>query len=240
MKRTILNLILIFLQKKIKSKYPFVSLWILIIGLIGIRDSHASEIKWSESLNTTNLHKGKLIIISGPSGTGKTSIITALKTKDPNLCASISATTRNKRPEEEDGKNYYFISEEAFAQSVKEDKFATYRRIYGHMYGTYKSTIDDLLAKNKGVIFDVNYTGRRNLAAAYPNDTIGIFISPPSVEELRNRLTNRGESSDSIDERMSAAQEEISHCKEYDHILINQDLTNTVNAIHNIINEKTS
>lgn len=170
--------------------------------------------------------EGKLVIFSAPSGSGKSTIINHLLKKGYPLDFSISATTRPPRGVEQDGVEYYFLTEGQFRQKIAQDAFIEYEEVYeGRFYGTLKSEIDRIWASGRHVIFDVDVLGGKNLKAIYGSKALWVCIQPPSVEELRRRLTARGtESAEEIDERIGRAEEEMSYSSHFDTIIINSDL----------------
>jgi len=184
---------------------------------------------------------GKLIVISAPSGAGKTSIVHYLLKELPNLCFSISATSRVKRDNEFDGKDYHFLGVEQFKQKIKEDAFLEWEEVYDNQYyGTLKSEIDRIWNIEKTVIFDVDVAGGINIKKQYPSECLSIFIMPPSIEVLKERLKNRGsESEESLAKRLSKAEEEISQNQKFDMVILNDDLqiacTETKEVIINFI-----
>ena len=184
---------------------------------------------------------GKLIVISAPSGAGKTSIVHYLLKELPNLCFSISATSRVKRDNEFDGKDYHFLGVEQFKQKIKEDAFLEWEEVYDNQYyGTLKSEIDRIWDIEKTVIFDVDVAGGINIKKQYPSECLSIFIMPPSIEVLKERLKNRGsESEESLAKRLSKAEEEISQNQKFDMVILNDDLqiacTETKEVIINFI-----
>ena len=169
---------------------------------------------------------GKLIVISAPSGAGKTSIVHYLLKELPNLRFSISATSRVKRDNEFDGKDYHFLGVEQFKQKIKEDAFLEWEEVYDNQYyGTLKSEIDRIWNIEKTVIFDVDVAGGINIKKQYPLECLSIFIMPPSIEVLKERLNNRGsESEESLAKRLAKAEEEISQNQEFDMVILNDDL----------------
>ena len=169
---------------------------------------------------------GKLIVISAPSGAGKTSIVHYLLKELPNLRFSISATSRVKRDNEFDGKDYHFLGVEQFKQKIKEDAFLEWEEVYDNQYyGTLKSEIERIWNIEKTVIFDVDVAGGINIKKQYPSECLSIFIMPPSIEVLKERLKNRGsESEESLAKRLSKAEEEISQNQEFDMVILNDDL----------------
>ena len=184
---------------------------------------------------------GKLIVISAPSGAGKTSIVHYLLKELPNLCFSISATSRVKRDNEFDGKDYHFLGVEQFKQKIKEDAFLEWEEVYDNQYyGTLKSEIDRIWNIEKTVIFDVDVAGGINIKKQYPSECLSIFIMPPSIEVLKERLKNRGsESEESLAKRLSKAEEEITQNQKFDMVILNDDLqiacTETKEVIINFI-----
>jgi guanylate kinase len=179
-----------------------------------------------------------LIIVSSPSGAGKSSICNLLLQKKQNFISSVSATTRPKRPKEIEGQDYFFISLEKFQQMVNNKKFAEHAKIFDNFYGTPKKFISDQINANKKILFDIDWQGARSLFKLYGKENItSIFILPPSMEELRRRLQNRRQdSAEVIENRMKMAEREMSHRDEYDHIVINDDLKKAVSDIMNILN----
>jgi guanylate kinase len=170
--------------------------------------------------------QGKLVIISAPSGAGKTTIVKHLLSSDLNLEFSVSATTRSPRSGERDGEDYYFFSVEEFRKRVRNDEFVEWEEVYkDHFYGTLKSEIDRLHKKGCHAIFDVDASGGINLKNKYGNQAIAIFIMPPSVKELEMRLINRGtDSPDKIKMRIEKAQTEMKLANQYDFVIVNREL----------------
>lgn len=177
-----------------------------------------------------------LVVISSPSGAGKSSICRLILQRDQNIVSSISATTRPKRPKEVDGKDYFFVSKAEFRNMIKNDEFAEYAEVFGNLYGTPKSFISEQISKNKKILFDIDWQGARSLFKIYDKRSItSIFILPPSMAELRQRLQNRRQdSAEVIEDRMKMAQREISHQDEYDHIITNDNLETAVKEIMQI------
>lgn len=180
------------------------------------------------------------IIISAPSGSGKTTIIKQLLSD--NLDFSISATTRAKRPNEIDGKDYYFISTDSFLKKIQNDEFLEYQEVYGGaFYGTLKSEVDRIHSKGKNIIFDVDVIGGCNIKKHFEN-SLSIFIKPPSIEELRRRLTLRfTDTFDVIEARITKAEYELTFADKYDVIIVNDDITTAIELtkkhITNFINK---
>ncbi len=170
---------------------------------------------------------GKLIVFSAPSGSGKTSIVRHLLEKpELKLEFSVSATSRKLRGSEEHGKDYYFISTKEFKNKIKEDVFAEWEEVYeDNLYGTYKKEIERIREKGMNVIFDIDVVGGLNLKKLYPEDTLAIFVKPPSIEELEKRLRNRKtDTEEKIKERLAKASRELAYQDQFDEILVNDDL----------------
>lgn len=184
-----------------------------------------------ETSRETAANKKRLIIvISGPSGCGKTSVIEKLLTLDSHLRVAISATTRPKRPLEEDGKDYYFMTEAEF----KTHNFAEQAEVYGHYYGTLKSEIEHLRQEGCDILFNKDYQGLQNLKKHY--DVISIFIKPPSLEILAQRLTARKQDSkEVIQKRLAEAERTLQEAMHYDHVVVNDDLDTCVQEIYHLI-----
>ncbi|MDC3146674.1 guanylate kinase [Alphaproteobacteria bacterium] len=179
--------------------------------------------------------KNFCIVLSSPSGAGKTSISKMLLTKDKSLSLSISCTTRPRRKGEINKKDYIFLSEDQFNLSVRKSKFLESASVFGHKYGTLRDTVNNLFSKKKDVLFDIDWQGYQQLKQSNM-DVVGIFILPPSKTELINRLRTRGrDTKDEMKKRMSLVQDEISHFPEYDYAVINEDLDECVEKITNII-----
>tara|TARA_B110000967_G_C18806205_1_gene521181 strand:- start:70 stop:633 length:564 start_codon:yes stop_codon:yes gene_type:complete len=170
---------------------------------------------------------GKLIVISAPSGSGKTSIVSYLLKNMETLSFSISACSREKRENEIEGKDYHFLGIEGFKRSIKEDSFLEWEEVYkNQFYGTLKSEVERIWSEGKTVIFDVDVVGGLNIKKQYPKECLSIFIMPPSVEVLAERLIGRGsESDESLQKRLNKAEEEISQNQEFDTVILNDDLS---------------
>lgn len=170
--------------------------------------------------------EGKLIIISAPSGSGKTTIVNHLLSRDMNLTFSVSATSRQPRPGEKDGKNYFFLTKEEFKKKVDNGEFLEWEEVYeGIYYGTLKSEVDKKRKSGNNIIFDVDVVGGLNIKKIYGEEALAIFIKPPSVKELRKRLQNRStESSGKIDMRVNKAKKELLFAGRFDAVIINDNL----------------
>ena len=169
---------------------------------------------------------GKLIVISAPSGAGKTSIVHYLLKNMPELSFSVSACSRAKRSNEIDGKDYWFLGVGGFKNKIKADAFLEWEEVYeNQFYGTLKSEVQRIWDNGKTVIFDVDVIGGLNIKKQYPKECFSVFIMPPSVNVLRERLSSRGsESEEMLEKRLSKAEEEISRNQEFDSVVLNDDL----------------
>ena len=168
---------------------------------------------------------GKLIVISAPSGAGKTSIVHHLLEQMPALSFSVSACSREKRDNETEGKDYYFLGVEGFKNKIEKDAFLEWEQVYKNQYyGTLKSEVESIWQAGKTVIFDVDVVGGLNIKNQYPENCLSIFIMPPSIEELRVRLAGRGsESEESLQKRITKAAAEIARNQEFDKVVLNDN-----------------
>ncbi len=181
--------------------------------------------------------KKQLIVLSAPSGAGKTTIARYLLSRfTDKLRFSVSATTREKRPGEIDGKDYYFLSREEFEHRIGAGELIEYEEIFGNYYGTLHSEVDDALARGEFLVFDVDVKGALSLRLAYPNDTFLLFVAPPSMEELERRLRYRQtESDEQIAIRTARAEMEMQWQKEFDEVIVNSDLNKSLEAAEVLI-----
>lgn len=165
--------------------------------------------------------KGTLFIVAAPSGAGKSSLVNALLAREPGIRLSVSSTTRPPRSGEIDGEHYRFIDIERFQRDVKAGLFLEHAEVHGNFYGTPRSAVEPVLAGGDDVLLEIDWQGARQVSAAMP-DCASVFILPPSREELERRLRNRGQdSAPVIARRLTAAREEISHCQEFDYLVVN-------------------
>ncbi|MGH4122295.1 MAG: guanylate kinase [Clostridium sp.] len=180
------------------------------------------------------MSKGQLIVISGPSGAGKGTVCKAILEKN-NFWVSVSATTRSPRNDEIEGINYYFTTKEKFLQKIEKDDFLEYAEVYGNYYGTPKSEVLKVLDSGRDVILEIDIQGALKVKTAYPNGLF-IFILPPSMEELKNRITNRGsETPESLITRFTSAHKEISFVSKYDYAVVNDTVNSACEKIQSII-----
>lgn len=189
------------------------------------------------------MQPGKLYIVSAPSGAGKSTLVKALTDRLTDTVVSVSYTTRSPRPQEEEGKNYHFISPEVFKTRIQEGDFLEYavvfNKIASHYYGTSQKWVDEKLALGQNVILEIDWQGARQVKARRP-DAISVFILPPALKTLEERLIARGQDSpETIAQRMSVARDEISHCQEYDYCVVNEDFDLALQALIDIFQGKT-
>ena len=172
------------------------------------------------------MNQGKLIIFSAPSGAGKTTIVKHLLSQDLNLEFSISATSRPKRHTETHGKDYYFLSEEEFRRRIDNDEFLEWEEVYhGTFYGTLKSEVERIRRSGKNVLFDVDVVGGCNIKQYYGKEALAVFVQPPSIDELRNRLILRStDAVEVIEKRVAKAEYELTFAPQFDCIIVNDDL----------------
>jgi guanylate kinase len=177
---------------------------------------------------------GNVFIISAPSGVGKSSLVKSLLEMMSSLYVSISHTTRPKRPYETDGIHYNFVEKEAFESLVKADQFLEYALVFDNYYGTSRQWVEKQLAEGKDIILEIDWQGAQQVKKKLQN-TINIFILPPTYEELKSRLIGRGDDEEMISHRMSEAKNELIHYKEYDFIVVNDDFDSALNDLKILI-----
>ena len=181
--------------------------------------------------------KGILVILSSPSGAGKTSIARALVKGNENFLFSVSATTRKSRPGEVNGREYDFLTVDQFRQKIKEGQFLEHAKVFGNLYGTPLQSVRDSISQGQNVIFDVDWQGGKQIRSSSLSEfVISIFILPPSIKELHDRLMNRAQdSSETVKDRMKKSIDEIMHWKEYDYVIVNRDFDKTLREVESII-----
>jgi guanylate kinase len=184
----------------------------------------------------TRQRRGLLIVLSSPSGAGKSTISRMLLEADDNITMSVSATTRPKRPGEVEGVDYHFVDTNEFERLISADEFAEWAYVFDHMYGSPKEPIKDALKAGKDTLFDIDWQGTQQLEYAFRTDLVLIFILPPSMRELERRLHERAtDSEEIIASRMKRAAGEIGHWAEYDYVLINDDMDKCLRDVRAII-----
>lgn len=179
----------------------------------------------------------KVLIFSAPSGSGKSTIVSYLLKKFPSLEFSISATSRAPRGEERDGVDYYFMSNEEFKERIETDEFIEWEEVYaGTCYGTLRAEIERIWDRGHVVVFDVDVVGGLNLKRLFGSEAMALFIMPPSVNELRNRLISRAtDSAEAIDRRVAKAETEMAYAPRFDQVIVNDNLTEALKESENII-----
>ena len=180
--------------------------------------------------------RGLMLVLSSPSGAGKTTISRRLLEIEPNLVLSISATTRAKRPSETDGVDYHFVDHPEFDRMVQAREFLEYAKVFDHQYGTPRAPVEDSLKAGRDVLFDIDWQGTQQLAQAAREDLVSVFILPPSTAALEQRLKTRAQdSADVVAKRMAKAADEMSHWAEYDYIIVNDDLEVSIQRVRAIL-----
>lgn len=181
------------------------------------------------------MEKGVLVVVSGFSGAGKGTLMKSLISRYDNYALSISCTTRAPRNGEENGREYFFISKEAFEKKIEEDGFVEYARYVDNYYGTPRDFVEEQMEQGRDILLEIEIQGALKIRKRFP-DAILVFITPPSAEELRNRLTGRGtESAEIIEKRLQRAVQESEGVEAYDYILINDDIDTCTEKLHNLI-----
>jgi guanylate kinase len=181
--------------------------------------------------------RGVCLVLSAPSGAGKTAIADALVASEPMLERSISVTTRGRRPAEIDGVHYHFLTEDGFQRALRDDTLLEWARVLQgtHAYGTPRAPVEKALAEGRDVVFDIDWQGHRQLREKLPADVVSVFVLPPNIMALRSRLVGRaGDRGEEIERRMRVARDEIRHWVDFDHVVVNEDLqtaTETVRAV---------
>ncbi len=180
--------------------------------------------------------RGLMLVLSSPSGAGKTTLTRRLLKEDDTVQMSVSATTRAPRPGEVDGVDYFFVSPSDFDAMIKDDHFYEHATVFDHQYGTPRGPVDTALDGGRDVIFDIDWQGAQELAGKAKDDLVRVFILPPSIAALADRLKSRGQDSEeTIARRMARAEDEISHWDAYDYVLVNDDLDETFNRLTAIV-----
>ena len=180
--------------------------------------------------------RGLMLVLASPSGAGKTAISRKLLERDSNLTMSVSVTTRPKRPGEASGVDYRFVDSTEFDMMIKRGELLEYAKVFGHDYGTPREPVEAALASGRDVLFDIDWQGTQQLVENARDDLVAVFILPPSTAELERRLRKRAQDSDEVvAERMAKAADEMSHWPEYDYIVVNHDIEESVGQVHAIL-----
>jgi guanylate kinase len=187
------------------------------------------------------MSQGRLIVVSAPSGAGKTTIVKALLTKYPSMLFSVSATTRPKREIEVDGRDYFFLTREDFERRIAAGELVEWEQIYENLYGTLKSEVDKALSSGKTMLFDIDVKGGLSIKRMYPSDSVIIFIKPPSIEVLRDRLLNRKtEDEATFKRRMDRVAMELGMASQFDYQVVNDNLDKAIAEVDQLVIEHTS
>ena len=187
-----------------------------------------------DNLNTDR--RGMMIVLSSPSGAGKTSLSRKLLEKNKNLFLSISFTTRPPRPLEVNESDYFFVDDKKFIDMLNKDEFLEHAKVFDFYYGTPKKPVINALKSGKDILFDIDWQGTQQLMNSVQDDLVKIFVLPPSAKELEKRLLKRNQDTDeTVKNRMSKASDEISHYAEYDYIIINEDFDESLEKINSIL-----
>ncbi len=179
---------------------------------------------------------GQLFIVAAPSGAGKTALVRLLLENDPDIRVSISSTTRAARPGEEDGREYHFVDVPRFLEMVSHGEFIEWAEVHGNYYGTSKRWIESEMAAGHDVLLEIDWQGAQQVKKAFP-DAIGVFIMPPSLDALQERLAGRGtDSAEIIARRLAAARDEMRHVNEFNYVIINDDLQKALDDLLAVVN----
>ncbi len=179
--------------------------------------------------------KGKILIISAPSGSGKTTILKRVLAETPEVTYSVSATTRKPRSNEVHGKDYFFVSEEEFLKGIKEGAFVEWEKVYDYYYGTYKNFIFDIINQGRHILLEIDVKGALNIKSQFP-ESVSVFIIPPDIETLRQRLQNRKtESEADLKKRLDLAVHELQEKDKFDYRVVNAELDTAVKELHDLI-----
>ena len=181
------------------------------------------------------MQQGNIFVISAPSGAGKSSLVKALCEKDKKIQVSISHTTRKMRPGDIHGLHYFFVSHNEFEEMLRQDKFLEHAKVYDNFYGTHIDSIKKIQSNGQDIILEIDNQGASQVKQIFPN-AILIYILPPSLDELKKRLINRNtDSTETIEKRLGQAQKDISHAKEFDYIVINDNFATALDELYSII-----
>ena len=185
---------------------------------------------------TNILRRGLMLVLSSPSGAGKTTIARALLKRDDNISMSVSTTTRSKRPGEVSGRDYQFVDLTTFNLMVNRQELLEHAKVFGNYYGTPRASVEASLSEGRDVLFDIDWQGTQQLAQNARDDLVSVFILPPATKELHRRLERRAQDpAEVVAQRMAKAPDEMSHWAEYDYIIINRDIEDSVAAVQSIL-----
>ncbi len=180
--------------------------------------------------------RGLMLVLSSPSGAGKTTLARALLEDDPDLTLSVSVTTRPQRPGERDGVDYHFIEEERFLAMIAEGELLEHASVYGNRYGTPRGPVEAALRAGKDVLFDIDWQGAQQLRGSAQADVVSVFILPPSVLELRRRLETRArDTADDIQRRLAQVADDVTRWPEYDYVIINSDVSISLQQVRSVL-----
>lgn len=200
----------------------------------------SSPVSGSSGRTASGAKTGRIVVISAPSGAGKTSITHRLLEAHPEWCFAVSATTRSMRPGEQDGVDYYFLTEHEFRQNVSGDGMVEWEEIYGNLYGTMREEVERLLANQniRRILFDIDVKGALSLRRAFPDDALLIFIAPPSLQALEQRLSQRKtETAEALARRLDRAEMEMGQQHEFDFVVVNDRLDQAVQEVERILSQ---
>ena len=180
--------------------------------------------------------RGMMLVLSSPSGAGKTTLSKRLIAQNPDVVLSVSTTTRPPRPGENDGEHYDFVDEAPFKVLIDQDGFYEWAQVFDHYYGSPRAPVEEALTEGRDVVFDIDWQGAQKLAEQAPDDVVRVFILPPSIHLLEDRLRKRGQDSEAvIADRMARARAEISHWEEYDYVIVNEDFAGALDELDRIL-----
>ncbi len=187
------------------------------------------------------MSRGHLLVVSAPSGSGKTTIVKAILAKHPSMLFSVSATTRPKRETETGGKDYFFLARDEFERRIQADELVEWEEIYGNLYGTLKSEVEKVLTSGKSMLFDIDVKGGLSIKRRYPDDSLLIFIRPPSIEVLEARLRDRKtEDNETFKRRMARVAMEMDMAPQFDYQVVNDDLQVAIEEVNKLILARTA